>query len=389
MRWLTPLCASMLLSCLEPSQDDDLAEEVASQAYDEEAETQHHAEEWARMYADPDKASNVALVPPDPAPKNVIALTFDDGPKVGTTDRVVEVLRQQNVPATFFMNGIPIKRSAASRALAQTIADDPLFMVANHSYSHQNMKAMPSAERAKEIGRVTDLIVELGNTPRYFRFPYGSASAAGITQATGIGYAVTGWHVDSGDWCFQAGGGRCKASTWDGVPDQYRDNMKGYVLSQLTNQRGGIVLFHDIHRYTADALEDIIIALKARGYTFVRLDDTAFFPKLNAMATPSVPARFIGDFCAYDADCNYTDGACVLGICTKLCEGTCPDRAGRPTTFCATHNDYGTPLGYCVSKTTTSACAAPAVFAAGVPRFIGSSASPPKTANVCALPFPE
>ena len=95
------------------------------------------------------------------------------------------------------------------------------------------------------------------------------------------GYVVTGWHIDSADWCYAAGGGTCSRSTFRYVPDPLRSNMLGYVLSQVHATNGGIILFHDIHANTADNLDAMLTALEADGFSFVRLDDQAVFPKLH------------------------------------------------------------------------------------------------------------
>ena len=60
-----------------------------------------------------------------------------------------------------------------------------------------------------------------------------------------------------------------------------RNDMQAYVLSQVRATGGGVILFHDIHQNTADHLDAILTALEAEGVTFVRLDDSAVFPKLN------------------------------------------------------------------------------------------------------------
>ncbi|MBA2540983.1 MAG: polysaccharide deacetylase family protein [Deltaproteobacteria bacterium] len=318
-----------------------------------------------------------------------IALTFDDGPNPETTPKVISVLEKHGAPATFFTNGSRYSSKAATD-LAARIAAHPAYLLANHSQRHINLAQQSAATVATEIDRTDALIRVAGETPRYFRFPFGSSTCGSKQQAQDRSYIVTGWHVDSADWCFAAGGGVCKKSTFKFVPDNMRNDMKAYVLSQVRSFNGGIVLFHDIHQSTADALDGILTALKAEGYTFVRLDDTAAWPKLHGSAP--VAQKFIGDKCTTDADCAFTAsgkaGAChPAGFCTIVCEGSCPDLAGRAPTFCIADERAANPAGMCVSKAATQnmACASlPDTENRTEPRFIGTSTSTPATANVCA-----
>ena len=117
----------------------------------------------------------------------------------------------------------------------------------------------------------------------------------------------------------------------------------GYTISQTERKNGGILLFHDIHQYSVDQLEPIILGLKERGYTFTNLDDIAAFPLLNGETPPERP--FVGTECATDSECAFSsslgEGFCfqhgsetTYGFCMAPCEGYCPDMAGYAPTFC-------------------------------------------------------
>jgi peptidoglycan/xylan/chitin deacetylase (PgdA/CDA1 family) len=209
-----------------------------------------------------------------------IALTFDDGPNPATTPKVIAILKKHNVPATFFNNGARYSTTTAKN-LAKQIAADPLFILANHSQNHLDLAHQTATKVASEIDRTTALIRAAGETPRYFRFPYGSSTCATAKQARNRGYIITGWNIDSADWCYASGGGTCSKSTFAYVPDSMRSNMLAYVRSQAKAKNGGIILMHDIHANTANHLEQIITTLKADGFTFVRLSNKTVFPKLN------------------------------------------------------------------------------------------------------------
>ena len=208
-----------------------------------------------------------------------IALTFDDGPNPLTTPTVIEVLKAHGAPATFFTNGS--KYSEAGMAIAQQIADDEDFILANHSQNHKDLARQSETTVATEISRTDALIRETGEEPRYFRFPFGSSTCDSMREARDRGYVVTGWHIDSADWCYAAGGGTCKPSTFRYVPDDMRSSMMTYVLTQARQRNGGIILFHDIHPNTANNLDAILTALEADGFSFVRLDDVSTFPRLH------------------------------------------------------------------------------------------------------------
>jgi peptidoglycan/xylan/chitin deacetylase (PgdA/CDA1 family) len=264
-----------------------------------------------------------------------VALTFDDGPNPSTTTEIMKVLRKHQVPATFFINGRRVSSPLASE-IVQDIADDPLFVLANHSFSHMNMKELTDSEVISEIERTTRIIADTGERPRYFRFPFGQSSCDTMKRVVERGYISTGWHVDSADWCFEADNGVCTEQTFKHVPKQFREDMVGFTMSQLRTRQGGIVLFHDTLTNTASQIEDIITRMKDDGFTFVSLDDEDTFPLHHGKRS-----RFIGDECDRDDDCKSFGGFCIPssevpgGYCSVGCESSCPDRTGFPVTRCA------------------------------------------------------
>lgn len=282
-----------------------------------------------------DGASCSGVVVPDQSGFDKrVALTFDDGPLAATTPQVIEILRRHDLPATFFINGVRVK-NAATRALVKEVVDDPNFLLANHTWSHENMKNLSESEAADQIDRVTPLIEEAGGDPVWFRFPFGSSSCRTMKQIQDRGYTSVGWHIDTADWCFAPGHGHCAKETFEHVPDDMRDSYFDWTMSQVRQKNGGIILMHDIHQFTVDHLEQIIEALLEEGYTFTRLDDADAFPLLNG-----VELEFIGDPCETDDECAFEGGFCVPdgevpgGYCSKGCSASCPDRSGYPTTRC-------------------------------------------------------
>jgi peptidoglycan/xylan/chitin deacetylase (PgdA/CDA1 family) len=314
-----------------------------------------------------------------------IALTFDDGPNPATTPRVIEVLKAHNAPAAFFINGSKLSVPGA-KAIAKQIADDPNFLLANHSQGHLNLSEQTLTKAASEMDRTAAAITETGETMRWFRFPFGASTCGTMNLVKQRGWISAGWHIDSADWCYAVGNGVCKKSTFKYVPDDQRNDMQGYIMSQVSATNGGVLLFHDIHPNTANSLDRILTTLKAAGYTFVRLDDVSAFPRLNGV-TP----KFIGDQCTTNAQCAFTangqQGRCsAAGFCTVSCSGSCPDASGKAPTFCIA-DATSTNAGLCVSKShaLNNNCAAlPNTARRDASRFLGTSNTAPARATVCA-----
>ena len=240
-----------------------------------------------------------------------------------------------------------------SRDLLKEIVADENFILANHSWGHLNMAHQGEEKVEKEIDRVNDLITEVGGTPTYFRFPFGSSNCGTAEAVRQRNMIITGWHIDSADWCFDVGGGTCPESTFRYVPDSMRDDMVGLVLQQVRARNGGVLLFHDVKSFTASSLPEVLEALRDEGYTFISLDDEEAFPLLHGQEPP--PRPFVGDACTADEDCGFRngqrwDGFCMNGQCAVGCEGYCPDMHGKAATFCVNDPDPEVAGGVCVPK---------------------------------------
>ena len=219
-------------------------------------------------------------VPDRPPFGGRIALTFDDGPNARTTPMVLSILRRYGIPATFFINRAHVRDDPTWDQIWE-IANDPLFELANHSQHHYDMSLLSRADVAAEVDATTSVLWNVGQTPRYFRFPFGQASCQAADVVRGRGYHVVGWHVDSADWCYGLNGGYCSPADEVGVPDDVRSDMATFIRRQLHASDGGIILFHDPHLNTANRLEGLILEWKRLGYTFTSLDDWNTFPVIN------------------------------------------------------------------------------------------------------------
>lgn len=332
------------------------------------------------------------LLPDQSGFERRVALTFDDGPSTALTPQVLDILAAHDVKATFFVNGSKASGDAQRQILQRMLAEG--HIVGSHGWDHANHKSVSAADLDRLVRLNHEFITGLGETRLFYRFPYGAAGCSTVEHAESYGYAVTGWHIDTADWCFansRGGVGYCSPETFRHVPDSYRNDMVGLTLSQVRSKNGGVVLFHDVHANTVNHLDEIIRTLKADGFTFTNLDDENTFPLLNGLTPP-----FVGHACGGDADCEFSasghDGECLLysdggterGFCTVACDGYCPDRPGDAPTFCVSLD--GGQSGSCVSKSAVENeyCGAlPGTRAVDMDRYIGSSSAPPSTATVC------
>lgn len=269
------LLATIAVGCASPGEDDHLDDVEVSRLF----ATAWEEEEAAGAAA---AAGCSGVVVPDRGPFNkVVALTFDDGPNPQTTPLVLDTLRAHGIPATFFINGTRVNSELAD-AIVGDVASDPDLILGNHTWSHPRMIGLGPEEVARQIDDNTAILDDAGEPDRFFRFPYGAADCALAGAVRARDHVVTGWHVDSADWCFSTPPvGVCPASEFEHVDDDLRDDMVGFILRQVESRQGGIILFHDIHAYTAAQLGVIIERLEAEGYTFTSLDDADVFPALN------------------------------------------------------------------------------------------------------------
>ena len=183
--------------------------------------------------------------------KKLVALTFDDGPTIGITDQVLDVLQENEVVASFFLIGQQI--TDETRYLVKR-AHDMGCSIENHSKTHQSMPKQSRQEIVEEIQYTTDLIEEItGEKPVFFRPPY-------------IDYDQKMYDlIDLGFIC----GYGCE----DWVPSVTVKERVDRVLHDANP--GFIVLLHDMsdNTNTVEAIKIIIPELKKQGYEFVTIRD--------------------------------------------------------------------------------------------------------------------
>lgn len=213
------------------------------------------------MVAGPEAAFTVSSVRVN---EPYIAITFDDGPHGTLTPKLLDILKERKIRATFFLIG---KNAAEYPAIVKRIAAEG-HELANHSWSHPNLGSLPDDAVRAEIGRTDDVIrASLGKPITLMRPPYGSLK---VDQRRWVnekwGYKIILWDVDPLDWR------RPGAAL---VSDRI---LKG-------TKAGSIILAHDIHPGTIEAMPGTLDALLARGFQFVTVSE------LLEKALPPAPGK--------------------------------------------------------------------------------------------------
>lgn len=201
-------------------------------------------------------------------PDKKIVLTFDDGPNDQTV-RLLEILKNHDVKASFFVLGSKVKK----RPEIVRQAWEEGHIIANHSYSHADFHGMYESGVRSEILR-TDAILKPYMKEKFFRYPHGNSTCAAEKALNQNNYLQVGWQVDTCDYAYSNGTISAGEASACEISQEHKNDLKGHVLKLIERKKGGIVLFHDIHASTVDIIEPLIIELKERGYQFVNLDDS-------------------------------------------------------------------------------------------------------------------
>ncbi len=189
-----------------------------------------------------------------PSTDKIVALTFDDGPDPKFTPQILDILKREQIKATFFVIGRSVE---AYPELTQRIASEG-HIVVNHSWSHRYHQFSP-AEAAAEIEGTSAVIEQVTGQPNYWFRPPGGRLDNGLVQyAHQQGQAVLMWSVDPRDW----------------EPGRSAGSITRTVLKDT--RPGGIVLLHDgggPRQATVHALPGIIQQLRQQGYRFATIPD--------------------------------------------------------------------------------------------------------------------
>ena len=184
--------------------------------------------------------------------EKVVAITFDDGPHGVNTPRLLDMLKKRNVKATFYVVGNMVKYNP--QLLRRMIAEG--HEIGNHTVTHGTLSKMSDAALRKELQDAHDMIVaETGVAPRSMRPPGGAIkNDQKKLMLKEFGYPTILWSVDPEDW---------------------KKPGASVVTSRLVNgaKPGGILLVHDLHASTVDAMPSTLDQLLAKGYRFVTVSE--------------------------------------------------------------------------------------------------------------------
>lgn len=192
-----------------------------------------------------------------------IAMTFDDGPSATLTPKLLDLLAAHHIKATFFVIGENVAEHPEIVARAAREGHE----IGNHSWSHPNFARMSDDNVRSQLRRTDDAIRSAtGIRPTLLRPPYGSITAREKRWIHDeFGYRIILWDVDPYDWKRPG-------------PGVVRNRiLKGTLW-------GSIVLSHDIHPGTIEAMPSTLDALEAKGFKFVTVSE------LIRMAAPQ-PSR--------------------------------------------------------------------------------------------------
>ncbi len=191
-----------------------------------------------------------------------VALTFDDGPHGANTPRLLDMLKQRNIKATFFVCGECVAEypDIVKRAASEG------HEIASHSWNHPNLIPMSEEAVRSQLERTHQVVKQAAGVEiKNFRPPYGNFTQRQRNWANATyGYKIILWDVDPLDWKVRNA-----------------DHVQSEILKHTVP--GSIILSHDIHKTTVDAMPATLDALLAKGFKFVTVAE------LLAMDKPVPP----------------------------------------------------------------------------------------------------
>jgi peptidoglycan-N-acetylglucosamine deacetylase len=218
--------------------------------------------------------------------KGDIALTFDDGVS-RVTQNVLDILKNENVKATFFIIGNTLDspilgEEFAKNILAQMVQDG--HVVASHSYSHPNFDEYWPEGIQHEMNRAKGLFQKhIGKAPRFMRPPFGNTTPRAIEALHDLGYFIIRWNVDTNDWMYADAPQKSLTEFSSKLPDEAQINNIRWQKNGLTELGvrtmvntildSKIALMHDIHAGIVHFLPGLIRHARSLGYKFVSMDE--------------------------------------------------------------------------------------------------------------------
>ncbi len=185
----------------------------------------------------------------------MVALTFDDGPSKYTM-KLLKILEKYNVKATFFTYGVSLKRQDIDVEAILKKMDEVGCDIGNHTMNHSQLDKLKPKEIKREINGVAKIIESyVGHDSLLVRPPYGAGIHSKKVKKN-VKYPMICWSLDTLDWKTKS-----KKKTIKNVMNQVKD--------------GDIILMHDTHKWTVEAMEKIVPKLIKKGYQLVTVTELA------------------------------------------------------------------------------------------------------------------
>ena len=198
--------------------------------------------------------------------KPMVALTFDDGPVTGVTNKILDVLEQYHVRATFFILGSRLKKPEAVALVKRAITLG--CEIGNHTWDHQILPGLNVSEIRFEIKSTNQIVYDTtGYTIRLLRPPGGSTGANAPRLAKEQGMAIALW-AQSGN-----------VHEFD--PKKIAENVQKQIVNGKELQSGDIILLHDTKDRMVPAVELIVPQLLEEGYQLVTVSELIYLSDIG------------------------------------------------------------------------------------------------------------
>jgi peptidoglycan-N-acetylglucosamine deacetylase len=185
----------------------------------------------------------MAIAYGDPTRNQEVIFTFDDGPNPATTPKLLDILRQHEIKATFFVVGERLETQLARDIMLRAYKEG--HHIGNHTYTHTDLRTLPTDRVREELNKTQLFIDACGpKTYKLMRPPYGALNRAVRAILHDMGYTVVLWNVDTLDW-------KLRSSAW-----------VDHGWDQINARQHSLVLMHDIHKTTVDNVEQLILKIK-------------------------------------------------------------------------------------------------------------------------------
>jgi len=211
----------------------------------------------------------------NPDDDKYVALTFDDGPDIHT-DRLLDILRENDSRATFFLTGnkLDSHKDVAARYIKEG------HDVGNHLFSHTPLPKLSSSDINEEIEETDRIFKEVtSQSMSFIRAPHGEYPEESKKAPGMLDKPLIGWNVDTYDYIYKMG-----------------EMVEHRLLNKVND--GSIVLLHDTHESTVDAIEKCLPKLKEQGFRFVNL--STLFTKSSKTVSANHLYSSVDDFIEFN-----------------------------------------------------------------------------------------